>query len=222
MTITVAQIRGARGILDWSQSDLSKRTGISTTSIGAIENAQTTPRASTLETIRSVFEKNGIEFLGLDGVRVAKNYIEFYEGPEKFKEFMDSLYEHAKAVGGEYVLFNAYPPHWHKWLGKDWFDMHSKRMSELGNKINFKITTIENTNVLISKDFAEYRWVPKELFNDRAVYAYGDKVAFVNFEEKSVSVTVLTQPHFADAFKALFNVAWDNVAKLPETSEDAA
>ena len=61
MSITTAQIRGARGILNWSQQDLAQRTGISATSIGAIENGQTTPRASTLETIRATFERNSIE-----------------------------------------------------------------------------------------------------------------------------------------------------------------
>ncbi len=211
MSITTAQIRGARGILDWSQSDLSERTGISATSIGSIENGQSTPRASTLDAIRKAFERNGIEFIGLDGVRLSNNYIRTYSGSDQFKEFMDDIYETAKNLGGDFVLFNAYPPHWYKWLGEEWFEMHSKRMHELGRKVNFRITTKEGTTDLISKDFAEYRWVPEQIFNDRAVYAYSNKVAFVNFEKNNVTVTVLTSHHFADAFRALFNVAWDNV-----------
>lgn len=212
MTITTAQIRGARGILGWSQQDLAQRTGISATSIGAIENNQTTPRESTLSTIRKTFENGGIEFIGLDGVRIQTNYIHTYAGSEGFKDFMDDLYEVAKKEGGEIVLFNAHPPHWYKWLGEEWFQMHSKRMSDLGNKISFKITAQQGETHLISKDFAEYRWFPENLFTDRALYAYGRKIAFVNFDKDDVTVITLDQPEFAKAFRVLFNIAWDNVA----------
>lgn len=219
MTITTAQIRGARGILNWSQGDLAQRTGISATSIGSIENGQTTPRQSTLDTIRSTFERNGIEFLGLEGVRVQSDYVQTFSGTEGFRHFMDLLYETAKTVGGEIVLFNAKPENWYKWLGEDWFKAHSQRMSELGDKVNVKITSKYGEDLFISKDFAEYRWFPEELFSDRALYAYGDNLAFVNFEDDSVSVIILKQPDFARAFRVLFNIAWQDVA-VPPTQEE--
>jgi transcriptional regulator with XRE-family HTH domain len=219
MSITTAQIRGARGILNWSQQDLAQRTGISATSIGSIENGQTTPRASTLETIRNVLERNGIEFLGMDGVRQQTEFIKTYTGSEGFRAFMDHLYETAKTYGGEIVLFNANPANWYKWLGEEWFKAHSKRMQDLGDKINAKITSKEGETLLISRDFAEYKWFPTELFNDRALYSYGDNLAFVNFEETNVSVVVLKQSDFAKAFKVLFNIAWDNVAFTPSTKK---
>ncbi len=67
--ITTAQIRGARGILGWSQGDLAERTDISATSIGSIENGITQARTSTLEIIQRTFEDAGIEFLASDGIR---------------------------------------------------------------------------------------------------------------------------------------------------------
>ncbi|PZO86659.1 MAG: XRE family transcriptional regulator [Micavibrio aeruginosavorus] len=215
MSITTAQIRGARGILNWSQQDLAQRTGISATSIGSIENGQTTPRASTLETIRHTLERNGIEFLGMDGVRQQSEFIKTYTGTPGFRDFMDHLYETAKTYGGEIVLFNANPVNWYKWLGEEWFKAHSKRMQDLGDKISFRITSKEGENLFISRDFAEYRWFPAEMFNDRALYSYGDNLAFVNFDENEVSVVVLKQTDFAKAFQVLFNIAWDNVAKTP-------
>lgn len=219
MSITTAQIRGARGILNWSQQDLAQRTGISATSIGSIENGQTTPRASTLETIKNTLERNGIEFLGLDGVRQQASFIQTYSGTSGFRDFMDHLYDVAKTYGGEIVLFNANPMNWYKWLGEDWFNAHSKRMHDLGSKINFKITSKEGENLFISKEFAEYRWFPSELFNDKALYSYGDNLAFVNFEENDVSVVVLKQNDFAKAVKVLFNIAWDHVAVSPENQK---
>ena len=215
MSITTAQIRGARGILNWSQQDLAQRTGISATSIGSIENGQTTPRSSTMETIQTTFERNGIEFLGLDGVRLQSDHIRTYTGTTGFREFMDHLYETAKTIGGEVVLFNANPINWYKWLGEDWFKEHSKRMHDLGDKISFKITSKKGENLFISRDFAEYRWFPDELFSDRALYAYGDNLAFVNFDDTDISVIVLKQADFSKAFRVLFNIAWENVATIP-------
>jgi transcriptional regulator with XRE-family HTH domain len=218
MSITTAQIRGARGILNWSQQDLAQKTGISATSIGSIENGQTTPRQSTLETIKTTLERNGIEFLGLEGVRVQSNYVQTMSGREGFRTFMDHLYETAKEYGGEIVLFNAKPSNWYKWLGEEWFNAHSKRMQDLGDKITFKITAKQGENLFISRGFAEYRWFPEEILSDRALYAYGDNLGFVNFEDDKVSVIILKQADFAQAFRVLFNIAWDNVAVIPDKS----
>jgi len=212
MAISTAQIRGARGLLDWSQSELSRQTGISTTSIGNIESGHTQARESTMSTIRTVFERNGIEFIGLDGVRLQTEFMKTYSGTEGFKDFMDHLYDTAKKVGGEIVLFNAHPEQWIKFLGQDRFDQHSKRMHDLGNKISFRITVKEGENQFISRNFAEYRWFPGDIFSKRALYAYADSLAFVNFEDNDVSVVVLKQADFANSFRVLFNVAWEKVA----------
>src|SRR5690606_10330571 len=105
MTITTAQIRGARGILGWSQQDLAQRTGISATSIGAIENNQTTPRESTIATIRKAFESGGIEFIGLDGVRIKNEIINVLEGNDALDSLLDDIYASLMNVGGEVLIF---------------------------------------------------------------------------------------------------------------------
>lgn len=214
MRITTAQIRAARALLNWSQSDLAKGAGVSSTSIGSIESGATQPRDETLTDIRRALEEAGIEFTEDDGVRRQRADIKRYEGMEGFQSFIDDVYETAKTEGGEFVIFNAYPPHWLRWLGQSYFKQHAKRMEALKDKVNFRITARSGTANLISKDYAEYRWFPVEKFNDRAVYAYGEKVAFVNFESDAVSVYVLKQKYFAHAFRVLFDIAWDKVAEV--------
>lgn len=213
--ITTAQIRGARGILNWSQGDLSDRTDISATSIGSIENGLTQARASTLEVIQTAFERAGIEFIGMDGVRKRNDFIWTHTGASGLRDFMDHVYETAKTYGGEIVLFNAKPANWIKWLGEDWMTMHSKRMQDISSKITYRIATKEGEKQFISQNFAEYRWFPQDLLSDRAMYAYGDFLAFVNFEDTTVSVIVLKQAEFSHSFKVLFNIAWENVSTFP-------
>ncbi|MBL8639441.1 MAG: helix-turn-helix transcriptional regulator [Alphaproteobacteria bacterium] len=211
--ITTAQIRGARGILGWSQGDLAERTGISATSIGSIENGITQARTSTLEIIRNVFERAGIEFLGLDGLRKQNDFIKTYSGASGLSDFMDHLYKVCSTIGGEVVLFNAKPSNWIKWLGNDWMQMHSDRMEKIITNVSYKIATKYGETQLISKKFAEYRWFPEHMLTDRAMYAYGDYLALVNFDNNDLSVVVINQSEFSQAFKVLFNIAWESFGK---------
>ena len=218
MSITTAQIRGARGILNWSQQDLAQRTGISATSIGAIENGQTTPRASTLDTIRSTFERNGIEFLGLQGVRERDNNIQTYEGTKGIQSFFDDVYETTKETGYEICLFNGVPKQLIYWLGEDFYNTHRIRMGSLKN-YQFKIIIEEGDEQFIATGFAEYRWFPKNRFNERTLYCYGDKLAFINFSKDNVRVLVMHQAEIASSFRELFNIAWENVAIIPDVKK---
>jgi len=72
LPISGAQIRAARALLKWSMRKLSDQSGVSESAISRGEQVNGTPpmRAWTLDTIRRVFEEHGIEFLGLDGVRL--------------------------------------------------------------------------------------------------------------------------------------------------------
>lgn len=61
--ITPAQIRAARALIGWKQSDLAAASGVSEISIKNIERGATDPRGSTLSSIQSAFAKAGVVFL---------------------------------------------------------------------------------------------------------------------------------------------------------------
>lgn len=64
--ITSAQIRAARGMLEWSRSDLAEKSGIGFSSMMRLESADGVPGAQfkTLEAIKNAFEDAGVEFIG--------------------------------------------------------------------------------------------------------------------------------------------------------------
>ena len=76
--ITSAQIRAARGMLDWSRKDLAQFSGMSFASMMRLESFEGVPSSNfkTLEAIKIAFEKAGIEFVGTPedgpGVRLRK------------------------------------------------------------------------------------------------------------------------------------------------------
>lgn len=71
--ISSAQIRAARGLLDWSARELSKRSGVSQSTIHRAETGDGIPNvhALSLTAIKQALERSGIEFLDESGVRLS-------------------------------------------------------------------------------------------------------------------------------------------------------
>jgi predicted transcriptional regulator len=64
--VFAAQIRAARGLLDWSQDDLASHSGVSRTVIARLESGQTDARTSTTTSIRLAFKLAGIRLVDDD------------------------------------------------------------------------------------------------------------------------------------------------------------
>jgi transcriptional regulator with XRE-family HTH domain len=214
MEITAQQLRSARAYLDLARNDVAAATGVGTQTLADLENGKTdSPRISTLDTLRLFYETRGVEFTDDGGIRPRKVRVIQFQGAEGFQKFMDDVYETVKDQGGEVCLHNANPSNWIKWLGVEWNTMHTQRMLGLG-KLNFKITAGHDDFQMIGKH-AEYRWLPPTMWNDQSFYAYGDRMALLNFEDNSVHIVVMHNRKFADGFRTLFNVAWNTVSITP-------
>lgn len=77
--IEAKQIRAARALLEWSQDDLVKRTGLSLTTIRRMEDSSIGPGRSSADNVgvvQRVLQEAGIQFIpengGGAGVRMAK------------------------------------------------------------------------------------------------------------------------------------------------------
>lgn len=214
MTITAAQIRGARGLLNWNQGDLADRTGISATSIGSIENGQTQPRESTLATIQKTFEDEGVEFAARDGVRRRANEIKTYTGQTGFWEFYDDIYETVRNTLGEVLVSNVDERDFEKWLGSKKPE-HLDRMKALKGKVLYKILVREGDTFSPASDYAEYRWIPREYFSSVPFYVYGNKLAIMLFGEEP-TVIVLDYPAVSVTYRAQFQALWDSAERLTD------
>jgi len=216
MNIDADQIRAARALKNWSQSELAERTGLAVPTIANIEAGKQEPSARTLIKIVHIFAGAGIEFIGSRGVRESRTDVQHYYDKEGFIVFLNDLYKVAETEGGEICLFNARPENWLKWVGDFWENTHAPRMEKIKDKFTYKLTSREGDTNFISSAFGEYRWMPEHLFNEEAAfYVYGDSVAFINFEESSVTITAIHQRQVTKAMRVLFNSAWDHLTIIP-------
>lgn len=206
--ITTAQIRGARGILNWSQGDLCERTGISATSIGSIENGLTQARESTLDNIQKAFEDAGIEFLPNDGIRKKSGEVRIFQGRSAFWDFYEDIYKTLIASGGEVVVSNVDERKFEKWLGPDNLAIHVARVKKLEG-ISYKILLREGDDYFIAtSDFGEYRWMPTNFFSSVPFYVYGQKLAILLFAAEP-TVIVIDYPSVAEAYRSQFDAFWE-------------
>jgi len=60
--MTGAQIRAARGFLDWSVRELGKKAKVHFNTVHAIERGKSEGKPETLAAIRKALEKAGVEF----------------------------------------------------------------------------------------------------------------------------------------------------------------
>ncbi|MEM7679666.1 MAG: helix-turn-helix transcriptional regulator [Pseudomonadota bacterium] len=214
--LTIEQIRAARALLDWSQSDLAERAGLSQTGIARIENGTNKPNSKTLAKIQTAFDGADVEFIDTTGVKKRSGQVKTLRGIEGFRAFMDDVYEVASAGPTDICLFNGIPEVFYKWLGKDWYhDVHAPRMDKVKENFSFKIIISESEKEFMASSFAEYRWFPTDLSSDKTIYAYGDRLAFFYFDDSELTIRVLNQKDFADSFRVLFDIAWKNVAVKP-------
>lgn len=65
--ITPEQSRGARGILDWSQTQLAEAASVSLSTIRDFEKGRRVPIANNLQAIRTALETAGIIFIDQNG-----------------------------------------------------------------------------------------------------------------------------------------------------------
>lgn len=213
--ITLEQIKAARALIGWSQEDLSKHANLSKAGIAKIENGSNTPTMTTITKIIGAFDEADVEFLGTEGVRKRAGNIKTYKGIERFKIFMDDVYLTACNDGGDICLFNAKPENWLNLLGTEWCQQHGNRMIDVKDNYTFRALAEEQDDLLIGQSYIQYKWFPEALFNDRAFYCYGGKLAFMDFQENDVSIWVLNHTAFADGFRTLFQISWNHVGTDP-------
>lgn len=206
MSITAAQIRGARAMLGAiKQSDLADSIGVTPQAIMRIEKGHSKGHSSTLEKIKNFFEAQGVEFLGANGVRIEEGYKRL-EGKEGFQTFLEMVLREIEDNGGELCVSNVHETEWEVW-GTGYKELYFEKIKKLQN-FQFKILIQEGDQNFVAKDYAEYRWMPSESFGGVPTYVFGDNVATLLFSEDNCVIHIIKDKGLADTQRYQFNLIW--------------
>jgi|GEM_PF-160844 len=231
MTISIEQIRAARGLLGISQKELAEKAGISLNSLNNIERDVASPRADSIKSIRDALEDDGIEFLEGNGVRPRGEVLDIskIEGTDPI-HVMRQFYQEflMQFPGGEgEVLYIGID---HNRLDSLKYDLlmtyKNFEKEAIRREIKERILLLEGDTTFISER-NNYRWVPKELFGQIPMAIYGDNVAIVLWGPPSRMV-VIRNKSIAETFRRQFEATWsigtpvpDEIHKFHKAKEDA-
>ena len=209
--ITVRQIKAARALLGWKQSDLAKHSGLSLPAINNIERGISAPRLDTLELIKQSFEQNGIQFNDQTGVNLKGEFLKIFkfDGIEGLQKLLDDVYTTLKNDGGE-VLISG--------LNERFF------MQRLGKKLTQHLERLKNANIkerlLISEDDdyivapkETYRRLSKEIFSQTPYYVYAEKCGFILWGPP-LRVILIHNQALSESFRKQFEFNWLQASAL--------
>lgn len=220
MIINYRQIRAARALLDWSQTDLAEAADIATSSIKNIESDASSARRETIAQIHDAFVSNGIEFLPHSGVRLKTDVVDVFEGRAATPALLDSIFQNASASQMPEVCIIGLDESFSvETDGAVLLAQHIERLKRAG--IRERILICEGDRHFLN-DKDSYRWLPKNYFTRSApIYIYGDKVA-VHTGSLRRKTIIIEARAFAQHLRSLFELLWDKASQDPEITKSYA
>lgn len=203
--ISPKQIRAARALLNWKQSDLAEASGLSLTAINNIENGSANPRAATLEQIALSFKAHRIVFIDGDGVKIDNNITQIFEGENAIQLLFEDILDTFKDGPKSEIMVSGVDENFFLTSAPHTLIEHIKELDVLG--VGKKLLSCEGDTNFISSPQA-YRWVPKEQFSNLTLfYIYGDKWATIIWDP--LQVIIIDHKWLAESYKRQFMFIWD-------------
>ncbi len=220
-SLSPAQIRAARAILDWSLDDLATASEISRPTLARVESGAANPHDDTMRAIRRAFESRDLQFLTDDGVKRNIGTMDRLTGRDALYRFFDDVYDTVKDGGDLCVsgvnekLFASFN------VSAEAADAHRARMSAIKDKIKFRVLLCEGDYYFRNDSYIQYRWMERAFFYENPIYLYNNKVAFIKFDNDNLEIVRIAMPSMAAAFRAQFDFIW-NHSKTPPKKKDSA
>jgi len=208
--ISSAQVRAARGLLNWTQSELADKCNLTKATIANIENDKHHLTSKTANKIHQAFRNAKVEFLINDGIRSKFDIVKTLDGREGVIYLLNDIYDSVKDVGGCVKISGIEKKSLTKIINNEYLEMHENRMEKVNN-LSSKILSSDGAEDIEYKSYREYRQIPSEYFFPLPIYIYDRKVAFVMLDP--LRVLLIENFHLFLVNSNQFDMIWDNIAK---------
>lgn len=206
MSLNAAQIRAARGLLDWTRDQLANASGVSVPALSKIETSRSNPHPETIAKVQSALEMAGCVFTDNSGVKLKSDIVQIFEGKDGYRAFFDEVYYLMARNGGEILAAGGYEKDFHETSGPDFLKFHATRMSQLHD---FKIRAIkaDNQNYTNSLEYVDFRYLPEDQYFFVPYYLYAGRMAMFIWEP-DVKVLVINDSRVYEAYRQQFELLW--------------
>jgi DNA-binding XRE family transcriptional regulator len=203
--ITAAQLRAARGLLDWTRGELADAAKISPETVKNIEHGTFRPQEQTAEAIVKAFAVYDVIFTEDDGVKIQKNQVRTFIGSEGYAEYLDHIYTIVKS-GGKIRQFNLSDGKNLPYAG-DYAAQHLQRMEKIQN-LDARVLTFEG-DYNFPASYCSYRWLSKEHSILIPYYVYGDNISMPSVKNDStIEIVSIHSKMLSDNYSNQFESFW--------------
>jgi predicted transcriptional regulator len=213
---TPAQLRAARGLLDWTRANLAKASGLSQETIKNIEHGIYKPQDSTIETLVRAFAAHDVEFTENEGVRKSINEVKTFVGNNGYIGFLEDIMNTMKN-GGITRQFNFSDR-----LISTYGSSHLKKYNEFMqsiDKLDAKCLVPEGDSVF-PVPHCEYRWLKKVHEDAIPYYIYGNKIAMLTSSPgQELFWVVIYSESLAEAYRKRFDTYWKESKPIPGSKQ---
>jgi DNA-binding XRE family transcriptional regulator len=203
MLITAAQLRAARGLLDWTRTDLAKAAGISPETVKNIEHGTFRPQEQTADAIVRCFREQHVEFIN-DGVRIFDEPISVLDGDSPYLQLLERAYALMKGNPGEILFMFAdnriSPPE---------VVEAQLKLRDAGCTFRF---IVEEGNDFYRYPKNEYRKIAKEFFNNDVVMVFSGHVGILI--NKGKQALFIHNASLSDTIGKFFDFVWHNAKEV--------
>ncbi|MDR3560877.1 MAG: helix-turn-helix transcriptional regulator [Negativicutes bacterium] len=203
---TAAQVRAARGLLNWSQTALASAAKVSRATIQNIENEYAV-RHGKAQAVHTTLIENGIEFLEGDGVKRVPDGIKDFMGNGSCDRFFNHVAKILKETGGDLIC----EIQTQDILTKATCASHRtnlQRMADLRTVHNVKCLMLEENSSLQMPGF-DIRVFPDENPLSTSSFTYGNETAMAFADNKGNFVyVVFHMAHLVASAKNYFAQRW--------------
>lgn len=210
--ITSRQIRAARSLIGWSQSDLATASGLSRSTIIGIEKGTGNPTRDMMTRLRDILEERQVEFLPQEGVRFREPSTHYDNLPGSNKRLLDEIYSDALAYRDktgveEILIYGLREDDAEKSVGGEYLSQHIERLKLAGLKE--KILYFSDTTTFVAP-MPWYLLLKDANTCNRhfpPLIIYAESIAVVQFEPQE-TVTSVHSKAIAEACRHMFEYAW--------------
>ncbi len=201
--ITPPLARAARGLLNWQQSDLAKKAGLSLTAVKNFEGGRKRPHTKTTQALQNAFEAQGVEFPLSGGVRQVEDISTVYRfsGTDFIQKMNQDIFAAVRHPHEEILTASISEDLWPEQAKRHYLDWRDRMQV--------------NTKSLIPEGYEGlnlprkcYRTVPREMLGKITYCIYADRIGFILWKKRQV--VVLRNAPVVQTFRNQFLYLWRN------------
>lgn len=209
--ITAAQLRAARGLVDWTRNELAKAANVSPETIKNIEHGIFRPQEETSERIIRTFAARNVVFTEGEGVKISKELVRTFVGQKGYVEFLEDICE-TMAAGGYTYQFNFSDSIFANY-GGGYSKIYAERMAGVSSLDARCLVPEGDSNFPVKH--CKYRWLSRAYKDSIPYFIYNNKNIFLTSGEgEELTLVSIYSESLAKAYRHQFEIFWEKSEQI--------